>query len=389
VKRPALLFSLAVFSTSCSSGSSGNATSLNDFIKGLISAETALGVCESAYAPEYAAALQGLTPAREATLLSRADASIAAGRMTFDSAKAASCLGALAVDTSTCWSAMVSPAGLPRVGAYRGSLPADCIAAFVGTVADHGVCFDEHECKSGQCNVDACPGSCTPTASLGASCAQLECRPGLSCVAATCVSGGGAGANCYASGDCTAGLTCIYSACAAPLASGASCDPYATNTCADGFWCAPASGSSATGTCVGANAHSTNNSFEANSAECKGNEVCVGSVLDASGNATTQGHCDVPHDAGGACVASSNTFHGSGCYAGLVCVSGTCALLPALGAPCPGGACDPNTAWCSSGTCAALKGNGEVCSGGGQCNSGDCNSDSGTCAAPPIECPEP
>jgi hypothetical protein len=399
MKRSALLFALAVLSTSCSSGSSGNATSLGDFIRGIISAETAIGVCESEYAPEYAGAIQELTPAWEATLLSRAQASIAAGRMTLDGVKATSCLAALAVDPATCWSASVSPTSLPRLGAYGGVLPAECLAAFAGAVDDHGSCYDDHECKSGRCNVNSCPGSCTPTASLGGSCAQLGCRPGLSCVAATCVSGGSAGANCYGTGDCAAGLTCDYSTCATPIASGGSCDPFATNTCADGFWCAPASGSAATGTCkpqvaangacVGADAHSTNNSFEANSAECKGNQVCVGSVLDANGNATTQGHCDVPHDVGGACDASSNTFHGSGCYAGLVCVSGACALLPALGAPCPGGACDPNTAWCSNGVCAALKANGEVCNASGQCSSRDCNSDSAICVAPPVECREP
>jgi hypothetical protein len=201
---------------------------------------------------------------------------VAAGRATFDAAKAAACLATVDA-TCTIFSGDV--------------LPAACREMFVGLVDNGFGCDRDQDCKASFCkkkivNDSACLGICTAPAAAGGACdvdagceapqvcmagqcgkyvpaAKGEdctfdlCGPGLVCVtdgdANTCIEPGGEGAPCYTGeGACTSGFHCeaadfeTQGKCAADLALGAACDLDAwyegaiDNPCGDANFCVPA-----------------------------------------------------------------------------------------------------------------------------------------------------
>lgn len=386
MRRTLLLVTLALASA-CGGGS----LSVADYYSGLVTAVPAFAVCDLGVAPEYARIGVGFTQAQIDFGVAQVNKAIAAGRAKFDGAKAQACLDSLHVDQSRCWGPSVTRASLPQV---FGDAFKDCNGVVVGTVADNGVCYGSNDCVSGQCSTTnaTCPGACVPAADTGGDCSQKSCKPGLRCQtngsSETCVVPGLAGGSCNNVADCGSGLSCVNQKCATPLAANASCDPTASDPCAEGLWCSPSGSDASKGAClaqVDANGACTGPDASARASasawpQCKGNQICVGTVRQ-NGSVTTMGHCDVPHDVGGACVGTDTNFLGNGCYLGLVCSSGKCALLPGVGAACPSRVCDPNVAVCTNGTCVALKADGAACGDDTECTSTRCDSSS-HCAEP-------
>ena len=217
----------------------------------------------------------------------------------------------------------------------NGSISA-CDTLFEGTVEAGGGCFIDEECADGDGE-----GSCTasddqcgvcevlpiePEAELGASCEELSCADGLECDEENiCVeerNSGGAGSACEGGGGDLIG----------------GCDMYSNMLCVDGT-CTEAQFSSTEGAECGANG-----------VLCEGDVVCP---ITTSG-ATTQ--CTQPKVVGEACVLREGTT-----------ITVTACVTSAF--------CDFETS-----QCVAKKADGASCSGDNQCQSGNCDEDSETCA---------
>lgn len=363
--------------------------SFSDFYGQYLAAAGTVAVCELGFAPEYA--LARVRNEDRIHLLPDASKAISSGRVKFDSAKAQSCLRQLQTP-STCWGAAVQ--ALPSMAAT-----ADCATLLQGAIAAGGACYSPQDCVSGQCAT--CPSTCGAATVLaeGADCSgrNVACPQGTKCELAEgdtskCVRNGAMYSYCSSNHDCASGLACVRGfgghgppLCSTPIAAGAGCLILDTgNSCASGLWCQPSSSGSSDGTCAAqVDAGATCTSVQSllvgiASPQCKGNQICAGLVLDSNGGVTTPGHCDVPHDVGGACTATGSSAT-QGCYYGLVC-DGTnhCAALPKAGSPCVlrlgTRVCDP-AAWCdNAGNCQALKSDGSACASYKECASEFCPS---------------
>jgi hypothetical protein len=199
-------------------------------------------------------------------------ASVDAGRMTYDSAALGSCLAAIA--GATC----VQMEADPTTGAL-----AACDTVFTGAVANGAACARSDECATGWCNdatSSTCPYLCTAKKDLGVACTGDEectsnacgggkcvanvagaidqpcgagspqCQPGLYCqwqstppYASLCEARGAAGATCTDSDECLTGLGCADDGFCRPLVgAGASCAPGA-GACGLFLYCSAAAGS--------------------------------------------------------------------------------------------------------------------------------------------------
>jgi hypothetical protein len=293
-------------------------------------------------------------------------ASLAAGRITLDQAKARECLQIF--NSLTCED-LLSESVETKI--------AVCDQIYVPHVAVGGACYVEQECIGGWCKVESCPGACVASALEGQSCDGNQCADGLFCNGSkTCQKPGAAGSNCDWAEDCEAGLECDEGKCAVPAAPGqvgATC-----GTCASGLYCSRPDFWS-DGTCkaiLAEGAECGENLMDAMYA-CGYDLSCYGYVGNSTGATVTKGHCKRDVDVGGTCVPDSdNQTVVTGCKAGLRCVNSVCQEPPQSG-PCAEDElfeCNPLTSYCDESTqCVALKADGVACTGSNECESGVCD----------------
>jgi hypothetical protein len=164
---------------------------------------------------------------------------ISASKVTYDGAKAQSCIDMLNALPS-CNRSTVSGINVNQ----------ECNTIFTGTVAGGGACFFDQECASATCQTTAsncdsftqcCAGSCLAVSApvaVGGDCsaAGATCVSGAVCVVGssatqtetlTCLNPGGAGAACTNFEACDSGLYCDSTSetCKTPVATGGACNP--------------------------------------------------------------------------------------------------------------------------------------------------------------------
>jgi len=250
-------------------------------------------------------------------------------------------------------------------------VPAVCREAVEGTIAEDGPCHTGAECTGeSYCDTSGmtCPGACSPREPAGEICQDNDwCQDGLSCRDGMCGMLADAGDACNGEDDCAPGLlcgnmlvmdgspgTCRALSALTTAAEGASCTPLMT-LCQGALSCALLS---ITGGGGGADPVFD---FEcqqpvASGAACRvaipdacpSGEFCAGTDPEAG---MLMGTCTPLSTAGEACEGGHPL--GSGCEAGLVCVSDVCR--------------EPQN-------------NGETCVMDVECYSGRCAT--GMCAAP-------
>ncbi|WP_242337477.1 MULTISPECIES: dickkopf-related protein [Anaeromyxobacter] len=250
---------------------------------------------------------------------------VAAGRATYDGARAGACLSFL--ETASC----------DVLEAFmNGTYPqADCGAAVAGKLADGQACFSDESCASGVClwSPDACPSTCWTPIPSGSPCESgLPCAAGTSCnillATPVCTPLAGVDGPCLNDIWCGPGLFCqwnsYYDSKCRPRATSGSCTR--DEECAIGYRCSSAS------TCV---------AWRGPGESCTQGENACGPGL----------YCS----AGGTCVDGPKP-------------SELCSNVNGEGRPCIGG-------WCSwSGVayvCTAWRAPGETCSLQSQCRPTD------------------
>lgn len=167
------------------------------------------------------------------------DASIAAGRVTFNASAMNTCLNALIVPDSSCSS----------VGSMLPWTAACMDAAWVGAVAVGGVCFNNFECADPD-NAYCAPNQlCTAFPTAGLPCAGLTCAAGFYCGAGTCHAQIPAGGMCTTNQQCLKGNYCNNAqprVCAPLQGPGQSCT---SNQSCQSNQCLPGVCSGSTTTC--------------------------------------------------------------------------------------------------------------------------------------------
>lgn len=294
------------------------------------------------------------------------EASVTAGRATWNAANAACCLAHSAGDTSC----FFNPGG--------GSAECDFIQ---GTVANGGSCTTGADCMDGYCHFDAsCMGTCTPYATTGADCGlgDVVCAPDATCDSRLdrCVTQTGtAGMACSESANtgCEPTLTCLdpdgdgNGTCTELPSRGEPCDEnmivcdFNTGICDYDF-------ATMSGVCAPAFAIGTARCII--DAQCAGDAYCRG----ASFAGMTYGTCTARAARGASCATDK-------CLDGLVCLPDhTCGDAPAIGEACtPTSGCD-NGICTGGGTCVALRAAGDHCTMNRECASGVCTPSTMTCA---------
>lgn len=162
-------------------------------------------------------------------------ANVAASRVTYDPAKAATCLAAIRTGPCTVAASVAQAAS-----------SSSCDGVFVGTIAAGGSCFISEECTGtslcilgAPCTAACCMGTCTAPVASGASCATAPCEGGTYCrqINTTTVrctpEAATEGAPCDGSNPCKPPLFCAVDAggmtasCVKSLpASGAACNAF-------------------------------------------------------------------------------------------------------------------------------------------------------------------
>lgn len=162
-------------------------------------------------------------------------ADVAAARVTYDAAKAATCLAAIRSGPCTVTASVAGAA-----------TPSPCDGVFAGTIAAGGSCFISGECAgasicipSAACTAACCMGVCTAPVAANASCATAPCVEGTYCrqintTTFRCTTQSATeGASCDASNACKPPLFCVADAggmtasCVKSLpGSGAACNPF-------------------------------------------------------------------------------------------------------------------------------------------------------------------
>lgn len=351
-------------------------------------------------------------------------AAIQAGRASFDSAKAATCLATL--DKSCTFFKSLT-------------LPAACQGMFAGLVDNAFQCSGDVECKSGYCklndaNDSACPGVCAAASAAGASCtSDSACQFPLWCVSGKCTS-----AKYAAKGEvcdelpCAEGLLCLEGAsdfvCSEPTAVGQTCT-VGDYTCAKGSFC-KAKDPDSDGLCTASVAVDKPCDRDAwydgaSDSPCAEGNVCVPLAADATeyackpyaavGSACTStdqckgwdegcfefddgsSKCDYLPGEGEACEPLSVDEIDFGFLAclppfGCDATSKKCVAMPGVGKDCVEMSCAAKL-WCDGdwetgeGTCKAFGKSGEACQsfldGTSTCAEGlMCGAKSETCVAP-------
>ncbi len=244
------------------------------------------------------------------------DESIAAGRTTFDAAKAAECLTLRRAQVDACdASALYDPTDRT------------CDDIIAGAVADGDTCLTDSECaeEASQCELEPPTGTGgTVTISLEGTCKGQgdegeECLPGnvcngeLRCLTdpetfeQRCAPRGAAGATCDVDDDCQAGLRCVYddviydNVCRAPATEGQPCAQ--AEDCAEGLACLQNASSQYVCTVRGGAGVS-----------CSTVDDCLPGLLCAQDPATYRYQCTAPSASGGPCPMGDQQ-----CAPGLQC----------------------------------------------------------------------
>ncbi len=264
-------------------------------------------------------------------------ASIAAGRARWDSAKADQCFEELRAELCA--------------GGDFESLTS-CEAVVVGLVAEGGACASGEECETGlDCATDGdtCAGVCEPD------CGEERCETGEICnyVALTCGPPGSVGAECDWSPDCEDGLFCDSTGVCATggtVSAGGACSN--RRECTDGLSCY----SERCGTIELLDAGAACSVGEEIAALCKAGTVCTNLQIDG---AQATGTCAAAQSEGGTCRVSFECAWGLACSAPTPLEIGEC--VPTLAA---GGTCSDDAQCqsfrCSDGKCAAAE-TEEIC----------------------------
>lgn len=162
-------------------------------------------------------------------------ADVAMARVTYDAAKAATCLAAIRTGPCTVTASVA-----------EGANTSPCDGVFVGTVAVGGSCFISGECAgtsicipSAACTTACCMGTCTAPVAAQSSCATAPCVAGTYCrqinnTTFRCTPQSATeGASCDASNACKPPLFCaadaggLTASCVKSLpGSGAACNPF-------------------------------------------------------------------------------------------------------------------------------------------------------------------
>ncbi len=134
-------------------------------------------------------------------------ASIAAGRISYDAAAAGDCVALLNSVTCAEYSADMSMTTVSGCGQF-----------LIPKVANDGACSQSYECTSGNCEgANSSPptdGACKPVPTVGQTC-EFTCASGAYCAGTTCAAQKANGAACNNGDQCTSGrceTTCMSAA---------------------------------------------------------------------------------------------------------------------------------------------------------------------------------
>ena len=255
------------------------------------------------------------------------EATVAAGRMTFDAAVAAECLAATRDLSCDDFYERVATTMLPH--------PAICQTAIQSVVPAGETCHVGIECAAGnRCVFGAdCPGTCKAWTAPGGAC---DVAHPCETLVATCTAG-----VCTLL-PATVGDACLNGACSYPLVCG-----------------------TLTSTCQPAGLEG---------AACHAQGECLFGLVCFRATPAVEGQCLPLRQADESC------FEDAHCSPDLVCAGGLCKPPPTVGEPCPELRC--REAWCNTGevtpTCAPLPNEGEpcvqfaLCAGGLWCDFGTC-----------------
>jgi hypothetical protein len=225
---------------------------------------------------------------------------------------------------------------------------AACRSAIGGSAQEGDECTVDEECTGETfCQLDSCPGTCTPRLTAGDPCEDDDqCEDGLTCADDdTCSAPAEAGDACGGgvAGSCAAGLFCVGEDEAQGTAGtcreygelfqaglGDACDFNSGELCADGLSCvvtALGADGNAQLSCVEPSDSGAACNFGAPS-PCPGDEYCDADI--ATG--MIEGTCQPLPGAGERCIALPGS---PDCEPGLVCeADGRCHPVNRLGQPC-------------------------------------------------------
>jgi len=278
---------------------------------------------------------------------------VASGAVTFDPVEAAKCQSRFQGDPCHFGGFITLPTAFQIFGRCPGTLtPARGAGAACVTNEE---CAVGNYCKKQTLGAPLCPGQCTALATMGQSCVNTPCGPGLYCRAQMCRPYAHADETCAIDGDCfadPAGPTWLWCdpashTCKPPVGEGVTCgirtpggDVSIQITCAAGLWC-DALFIDSNGKCRkpgGAGSPCTSDLIACTTGlHCAGYEPRV-----------TLGTCAGPVPSGGACFDVIDE-----CAAGLLCTNGTCSGPSSLGGRCTGNGgcqaglvCDVDNATC-------------------------------------------
>jgi len=132
-------------------------------------------------------------------------ASLDAGRLSYDGTKMRACLDRIAALTCE---------DVARGQVTEGTF-AECDSPFTGHVADGEECATDLDCVSGYCSGDALMsdgtpifGTCATAPGISTPCDGFECAEGLACVSGTCIAPQPDGASCTSDPQCASG-SCV------------------------------------------------------------------------------------------------------------------------------------------------------------------------------------
>jgi hypothetical protein len=121
-------------------------------------------------------------------------ASITAGRLTYDAAAAGDCLALIDSLSCAAYSNAMTMSSVPG-----------CSQFLIPNVANGGACSKSYECTSGNCmGANSAPptdGSCTPVPAIGQAC-EFSCAAGAYCQGTTCAAAKANGETCNDDSQC-------------------------------------------------------------------------------------------------------------------------------------------------------------------------------------------
>lgn len=379
---------------------------------------------------------QSCTRGNFAQEISKLEAAVRAGRLSYDPQAQAACLAA----------GRSSDGGTPFEGA---ELTGPCARILTPRVGPGGSCERHDECISGYCRaggVASCGGQCAAPIAVGGACAPRRdvCAAGSSCEPGPdgrhrCLVHGAPGARCgQGLGVCVEGTECVDGRCTLPVTEGQACTPGQVS-CGEDLECVAVPGDIA-------RCWARPRLGEA----CQPDLPCAGTCLRcdlAQGRCVARGgegdacvpgedHCLFAYDCsaagrcvlrprpGEACAKTADFPRGNCLYRDHDCRAGSCVPLPKLGESCgtgedqsfscaegtcqfstgnttgvcappepgpgPGEVCQNGScrdgAFCAEGTCQAVLASGARCTEDRQCQTGWCDTEEEICKLPCTGC---